>query len=79
MGVTSQSIFGGISNSIVEMLFGSLLLIGSIIPLFWNEGHFPRTPGRAKLSFLVPLFEESLELGNRFQILRAACGSLDTN
>ena len=36
--LTNQSIFGRIGNSIVGMLFGFLLLIGSIILLFWNEG-----------------------------------------
>jgi len=36
--VTSQSIFGRIGNSVVGMLFGFALLIGSIILLFWNEG-----------------------------------------
>jgi hypothetical protein len=36
--VTSQSIFGRIGNSIVGMLFGFVLLVGSIILLFWNEG-----------------------------------------
>jgi hypothetical protein len=36
--VTSQSIFGRIGNSIVGALFGFVLLIGSIILLFWNEG-----------------------------------------
>ena len=36
--VTSQSIFGRIGNSIVGMLFGLLLLVGSIVLLFWNEG-----------------------------------------
>ena len=36
--VTNQSIFGRIGNSIVGMLFGLLLLVGSIILLFWNEG-----------------------------------------
>jgi len=36
--VTSQSIFGRIGNSIVGMLFGFVLLAGSVILLFWNEG-----------------------------------------
>lgn len=36
--VTSQSIFGRIGNSIVGMLFGFVLLVGSIVLLFWNEG-----------------------------------------
>jgi hypothetical protein len=36
--VTNQSIFGRIGNSIVGALFGFVLLIGSIVLLFWNEG-----------------------------------------
>jgi hypothetical protein len=36
--VTSQSIFGRIGNSVVGMLFGFVLLVGSIVLLFWNEG-----------------------------------------
>jgi hypothetical protein len=36
--VTNQSIFGRIGNSIVGMLFGFVLLAGSVILLFWNEG-----------------------------------------
>ncbi|MDP9098551.1 MAG: TMEM43 family protein [Verrucomicrobiota bacterium] len=36
--VTRQSIFGRIGNSIVGMLFGFVLLAGSVILLFWNEG-----------------------------------------
>ena len=36
--LTNQPIFGRIGNSIVGMLFGFLLVIGSIVLLFWNEG-----------------------------------------
>src|ERR1700719_2713311 len=36
--VTNQSIFGRVGNSIVGMLFGFALLVGSIVLLFWNEG-----------------------------------------
>ncbi len=36
--VTNQSIFGRIGNSVVGALIGILLLIGSVVLLFWNEG-----------------------------------------
>jgi len=36
--VTSTSIFGRIGNSFVGMLFGFVLVVGSVILLFWNEG-----------------------------------------
>ena len=36
--VTNQSVFGRIGNSILGMLFGLALLIGSVVLLFWNEG-----------------------------------------
>jgi hypothetical protein len=36
--VTSDSVFGRIGKSFVGMLFGVVLLIGSVILLFWNEG-----------------------------------------
>jgi Transmembrane protein 43 len=36
--VTNQSIFGRIGNSFVGMLVGIVLLIGSVVLLFWNEG-----------------------------------------
>jgi Transmembrane protein 43 len=36
--VTSQSVFGRIGKSFVGMLIGLVLLIGSVVLLFWNEG-----------------------------------------
>ena len=36
--VTSESIFGRIGKSFVGMLVGLLLIVGSIVLLFWNEG-----------------------------------------
>src|ERR1700686_368233 len=36
--VTSESIFGRIGKSFVGMLVGLVLIVGSIVLLFWNEG-----------------------------------------
>lgn len=36
--VTNQSIFGRIGNSVVGALIGVVLLLGSVVLLFWNEG-----------------------------------------
>ena len=36
--VTSESIFGRIGKSFVGMLVGFVLVVGSIVLLFWNEG-----------------------------------------
>jgi hypothetical protein len=36
--VTSESVFGRIGKSFIGMLVGIVLIVGSVVLLFWNEG-----------------------------------------
>jgi hypothetical protein len=69
--VTNQSVFGRIGNSFMGMLFGFVLLVGSVVLLFWNEGRAVATAKslREGAATVIDTRSESINSANESKLV----------
>jgi hypothetical protein len=69
--VTNTSIFGRIGNSFVGMLIGFVLVVGSVVLLFWNEGRAVATAKslREGAATVIDVPSDSIDAANNSKLI----------